>query len=106
MSSKTKQHGCNPRAGIRCSVVHSPDRTSAISAAAFRRRTQTVKGFERKEFSHAAVAAHSSRRTFRCDRTQHVPEPAPGQEEVLIFMEAAPMDPSDLLFVRCMVRLR
>src|SRR5258708_29864095 len=29
-----------------------------------------------------------------------VPEPALGQEDVLISMEAAPMNPSDFLFVR------
>src|SRR6201993_40923 len=35
-----------------------------------------------------------------------IPEPALGQEDVLISMEAAPLDPSDFLFVRGMYGVR
>jgi len=70
--------GCHSRRSNTCAVQEresdvrqfiSRIGTSAISTADFRRRGQTVNGFERKELSYAAVATHSSRRTFRCRRT-------------------------------------
>src|SRR2546427_180473 len=71
MSLKTKQHVRSPRAGIRCSAVHSPDRYIRDLDRRLSARGQTVNCFERKEFSYAAVATYSSRRTFRGHRTQH-----------------------------------
>ena len=43
-----------------------PDRVKSGRALAFGARGQTVKWCERKEFSNAAVATRSSRRTLRC----------------------------------------
>src|ERR1700730_2798047 len=37
------------------------------------RELRPLPRFERKEFTYAAVATHSSRRTFRCHRTQDRP---------------------------------
>jgi hypothetical protein len=50
-SLKTKQHVRSPRAGIRCSAVHFPDRYIRDLDRRLSARGQTVNCFERKEFS-------------------------------------------------------
>src|SRR5438552_3954318 len=64
--------------------------------------------FERKGFSNAAVATRSSWRTFRCHRTQYSAGSGswPGRSSNLISMEAAPLNPSDFVFVRGMYGVR
>src|SRR5580700_11083041 len=53
------------------SGISPPNRQSAKPLNPVSTKSQEGHFFERKEFSYAAVATHSSRRTFRCHRTQH-----------------------------------
>src|SRR6266849_3253013 len=106
MSLKTKQHVRSPRAGIRCSAVHSPDRYIRVFDRRLSARGQTVNCFERKEFSYASVATHSSRRTFRGHRTQHGLRTGSWPGGCSHLDGRAPINPSDFLFVRGLYGIR
>src|SRR6266852_4998861 len=100
MSFKTKQHVRSPRAGIRCSAVHSPDRyirdlDRRLSASG----GQTVNHFERKEFLMRQLQVIAHGEPSDVIELNAFSEPALGPEDVLISMEAAPLNPSDFLFV-------
>jgi NADPH:quinone reductase-like Zn-dependent oxidoreductase len=101
MSFKTKQHVPNPRAEIRCSAVHSPDRyirhlDRRFSAAAVKQQTVlNERGFVMRQLQLVAHGEPSD-----VVELNAVPEPVLGPEDVLISMEAAPLNPSDFLFVR------
>src|SRR6266403_1686161 len=54
-----------------CGYVCGGISKSLITSPNMRQERKNVSFFERNEFSYAAVATHSSGRTFRCHRTQH-----------------------------------
>src|SRR6201987_2757748 len=101
MSFKTKQLVPNPRAEIRCSAVHSPDRSirnldRRFSAASVKKQTVlNERGFVMRQLQLVAHGEPSD-----VVELNAVPEPVLGPEDVLISMEAAPLNPSDFLFVR------
>jgi hypothetical protein len=59
-----------------------------------------TKPTEKNHENTKTIGTRSFRRTFRCHRTQHGLESALGQEDVLVSMEAAPLNPLDFMFVR------